>query len=188
MISSLEEVQQVRSLLEEAKGELRAKGEPFNPKIPLGIMVEIPAAALMIEELLGAVDFVSIGTNDLIQYFLAVDRNNERVASQFDPYHPAVLRVIYKVIKACNRAIKPVSVCGEMAADALACQILVGMGVREVSVAPQFVPKLKLAIQQACVSDLAPFIQALLKTRTAMDAKRLIEDKFVKFPILPRRV
>jgi phosphotransferase system enzyme I (PtsI) len=151
-------------------------------------MVEIPAAALMIEELLGAVDFVSIGTNDLIQYFLAVDRNNERVASQFDPYHPAVLRVIYKVIKACNRAIKPVSVCGEMAADALACQILVGMGVREVSVAPQFVPKLKLAIQQACVSDLAPFIQALLKTRTAMDAKRLIEDKFVKFPILPRRV
>jgi phosphotransferase system enzyme I (PtsP) len=188
MISSLEEVQQVRSLLEEVKGELRAKGEPFNPKIPLGIMVEIPAAALMIEELLGAVDFVSIGTNDLIQYVLAVDRNNERVASQFDPYHPAVLRFIYKVIKACNRAKKPVSVCGEMAADALACQILVGMGVRAVSVAPQFVPKLKLAIQQACVSDLAPFIQALLKTRTAMNAKRLIEDRFVKFPILPRKV
>lgn len=188
MISSLEEVHQVKSFLEETKGELKAKGEAFNPKIPLGVMVEIPAAALMIEDLLRAVNFVSIGTNDLIQYFLAVDRNNERVASQFDPYHPAVLRVVHRVVKACKRARKPVSVCGEMAADALACQILVGMGVRAVSVAPQFVPKLKLAVQQACVSDLAPFIQALLKARTAIEAKRLIEDKFVKFPILPKRV
>lgn len=184
MISSLEEVQQVRVLLEEAKEELKSKGEPYDPKIPLGIMVEIPAAALMIEDLLDTVDFVSIGTNDLIQYFLAVDRNNEQVSGQFDPYHPSVLRVINRVIKACHRKKRPVSVCGEMASDTLACQLLVGMGARKLSVSPQFVPRIKLAVQQICIRDLTPFIQTLLKAQTATEAKRLIEDRFVNFPIL----
>lgn len=188
MISSLEEIQQSRALLEEAKRELKSRGERFDPKLPLGIMVEIPAAALMIEDLLGAVDFVSIGTNDLIQYFLAVDRNNEHVAEQFDPYHPSVLRVIHRVVKACDRKKKPVSVCGEMASDTLACQLLLGMGVRRLSVSPQFVPRIKLAVQQTCTQDLAPFIRSLLKAHTATEAKRLIEDRFTNLPILAGKV
>lgn len=186
MISSVEEVVRTKEFIEEVKVELTKEGKQFADSQPVGIMVEIPAAVEIIEDLLNHVDFVSIGTNDLIQYFLAVDRNNERVSAQFEPYHPAVLKAISRVVKACKKAGKYVSVCGEMAADPLASQILVGMGISALSVAPQFVPKIKVSIRQVCYKDLEQFASSLLEARSTREVKLCIEDKFTKFRIIPK--
>jgi phosphotransferase system enzyme I (PtsP) len=143
MISSIGELRRARELVEEAKQELGSSGTPFDAAIPVGVMIEVPAAALTAEALARECDFFSIGTNDLTQYTLAVDRGNERVAHLYDPLHPAVLSLIDRSARAAARAGIPVSVCGEMASNPLAVPILVGLGITELSSTPSAVPIVK---------------------------------------------
>ncbi|HTY07974.1 MAG TPA: phosphoenolpyruvate--protein phosphotransferase, partial [Candidatus Edwardsbacteria bacterium] len=146
MICCREEVRRSRELLAECQRELAAKGLRTDPAVRLGIMVETPAAALMAEQLAKEVDFFSIGSNDLTQYTLAVDRTNERVARLYEPFHPAVLRLVREVIEAGHRNGIWVGLCGEMGADPLAVPLLLGLGLDELSVNPGSVPEVKKII------------------------------------------
>jgi len=148
MVSSLAEVHQANDLLHEAKENLRAESYPIDDNIKVGIMIEIPSAALIASSLARAVDFFSIGTNDLVQYTLAVDRGNERVATLYEPTHPAVLRLMEMTIQAAHEQKIPVEVCGEMGGSAILAPLLVGMGVNELSMVPSAVPIVKSVIRR----------------------------------------
>ncbi len=136
MVSSFEEIRQVRELWEGTQEELRRQGAVFDEKIPFGIMIEVPSVAILADSLMAEVDFMSIGTNDLIQYTLAVDRDNDLVNSLYQPLHPAVLQLIGRVIEAGRKADKPVALCGEMAGDPQYIPLLVGMGLLDLSMNP----------------------------------------------------
>lgn len=146
MISGVDELLLIRSIANEVKDELAAAGVLFNDKIPLGIMIEIPAAVQTAPMLAKYADFFSIGTNDLIQYTLAADRNNAKVKSYYNPFHPAILHSIKQVAVAAGSAKIPVSLCGEMASDPLAALLLAGMGISELSMASPAIPFVKQAI------------------------------------------
>jgi phosphotransferase system enzyme I (PtsP) len=146
MISGVEEIVTIRSLVAEVREELTAAGIPFNADIPLGIMIEIPAAVQTAAILAQHADFFSIGTNDLIQYTLAADRNNPRVKSYYNHFHPAVLHSIKQVADAAKSAGIPVSLCGEMAADPFSALLLAGLGITELSMASPAIPFVKQAI------------------------------------------
>lgn len=153
MISSLSEVQKANRLLEEAKEELRAKNCPFDENLEVGIMIEIPAAAMTADLLIREVDFFSIGTNDLIQYTVAADRMNEKVADLYQPLHPAVLRLIQHTIDASHRAGKWTGMCGEMAGDPHTTAILLGLGLDEFSMSAVSIPCIKHTIRGLTMSQ-----------------------------------
>jgi len=136
MISSIEEIRQVRDLFESTKIELRKEGIPFDERIPFGIMIEVPSVAIIVDQLVKELDFLSIGTNDLIQYTLAVDRDNDLVNSLYQPLNPAVLRLIQTVTEVARKANKPVTLCGEMAGNLQYIPLLVGMGLVDLSMNP----------------------------------------------------
>src|SRR5438445_189748 len=152
MISSLEEIRRAKELLEEAKEELRREGRDFEPNMPIGMMVETPSAVWMATNLIREVDFFSIGTNDLIQYLLAVDRNNRKVAQLYEPLHPAVLSAIHETVQAAKGAGKWAGMCGEMAADPLCTIVLLGLGLDDLSMGPFFVPVIKRIIRSVSYS------------------------------------
>ena len=143
MIGSVEELRAAKAVVATAQAELAAEGVAFAANIPVGIMIEIPSAALTADVLAKEADFFSIGTNDLCQYTLAVDRMNEKIASLYDPFHPAVLRLIRMVIEEGDRAGIPVGMCGEMAGDVRATELLFGMGLREFSMVAPSIPAVK---------------------------------------------
>jgi len=143
MISSIEELRAAREIIRETQQNMRRAGQPFDPDLPVGIMVEVPSAALIGEALARECDFFSIGTNDLTQYTLAVDRGNEQIAHLFDPLHPAVIALIDRSVRAAAQAGIPISVCGEMASNPLAVPVLVGLGISELSGTPAAVPVVK---------------------------------------------
>ncbi len=175
MISSLDELWQARSLLEEAKDELRAEGRDFVEDCKLGIMVEVPAVALMTDQFAGEVDFLSLGTNDLTQYALAVDRGTSKVADLYDPYHPAVLRLISMVSEGGRRAGTPVSICGEMAGDPLATVPLVGLGLEQLSLSPALIPEVKEVIRAIKVGEAEAIAADCLEMRTGAEVRRYLE-------------
>ena len=162
MLSNLAELRQARLLLERAKESLRKQNIPFDEQIQMGGMVEVPAAAINAEAFAQELDFLSIGTNDLIQYTLAIDRADDAVAHLYNPLHPAVLRLIQITIQAAEKYQKPVSVCGEMAGDIKLTRLLVGMGMRQLSMHPSHILSVKSQILQSEESVLAKQAKKIL--------------------------
>lgn len=165
MISGAEELDRALVVLEEAKAELRSRSVPFNAKMQVGSMIEIPSAALTGDILAEKCDFFSVGTNDLIQYLLAVDRVNTRTAHLYEPTHPAVLRALKSIFDAAHEARIKVSVCGEMAGDPILAPLLLGLGADELSMAPSNLPGVKYFVQHMKSTDAAKLARDALKTR-----------------------
>jgi phosphoenolpyruvate-protein phosphotransferase len=174
MISSLEEIQKVKEILAEAKSELEREGTPYDRSMELGIMVEVPAAVQLAERFLREVDFLSIGTNDLIQYILAVDRSNRKVASLYEPLHPAVLAALNATIEAGKREGKRVAMCGEMAGDPLSALLLLGMGLEEFSMGSLYIPVIKKAIRSIGYQQAKTTAEIVLKMDTVGEIKRYL--------------
>ncbi|MFQ5717686.1 MAG: phosphoenolpyruvate--protein phosphotransferase, partial [Nitrospinales bacterium] len=154
MVSYVGEIVEANKFLEKAKAELREDQIPFDDNIEVGAMIETPASAICVSHILEEVDFISIGTNDLIQYVLAVDRTNENLAHLYQPFHPSVLKILKDVFSAANKAGKKVSVCGELGGDPMATQLLLGLGkVDELSMVPHSIPKVKKIIRSANLEE-----------------------------------
>ncbi|MBC7988782.1 MAG: phosphoenolpyruvate--protein phosphotransferase, partial [Luteimonas sp.] len=165
MISSREEIIEVRTLLNRVARDLRSQGHEIADHVPLGAMIEVPAAALALPTFVAAVDFLSIGTNDLVQYLLAVDRNNEALGELYTPLHPALLRLLQGVIRIAKARNKPVAVCGEMAGDAAFAPLLLALGLEEFSLHPATLLELRRAIRSFDLSKLRARAPALLRAR-----------------------
>ena len=175
MLSSLSELRQTKQLLERAKASLREEHIPFDEQIALGGMIEIPAAAISAEAFAQELDFLSIGTNDLIQYTLAIDRADDAVAHLYNPLHPAVLRLIQMTIQAAQKYQKPVSVCGEMAGDTRLTRLLVGMGMRQLSMHPSHILSVKSHILQSEDSVLSRQAKKILSLSDIDKIEPLVE-------------
>ena len=169
LVSGVDEVRRIKRVVEEVKEELSREGKPFDETIALGIMVELPAAVMCAEMLAEEVDYFSIGSNDLIQYTLACDRNNPRVKKWYDPYHPAVLHSIKKVADAAAKAGKPASLCGEMAGDPVGAVLLMGLGVRSFSLSAPNIPQVKEAIRSVSLSRATAIAQHVLGMASAQE-------------------
>jgi phosphotransferase system enzyme I (PtsI) len=162
-------------LIERAREQLRARKVPFADHIPVGGMIEVPAAALTAERFIERLDFLSIGTNDLIQYTLAIDRSDDRVAHLYDQFHPAVLQLIARTIRVSRRAGKPVAVCGEMAGEVDACPFLLGAGLTEFSMHPSSLLRIKREILGAEYSRLAPKVKRVLAMTDPIRVRAALE-------------
>jgi phosphotransferase system enzyme I (PtsI) len=183
MISSIHEVRDAKQVLEAAKQELVTEGRGFDDSVPVGIMIETPAAAVIADFLAEESDFFSIGSNDLVQYALAVDRGNDRVAYLYDSYHPAVLRMIAQTVAAARKHRKWVGLCGEMAGDPLATLLLIGLGLDELSTSPALVPEIKSVIRTTSYAYARRVFNKAVRMRTGSDVRRYLEQIFrVKFP------
>ena len=176
MVSSVGEVVAARRLLDQAQAELSAEGVEFKDEIELGIMVEIPSAAIQIDAFLPHVDFLSIGTNDLIQYVLAVDRINEHVTHLYDPYHPAVVRLLDHVVRTAHGKGKWVSVCGEMTSDPRAVPLLVGLGVDAMSVSPRMYLRVKQAVRGLKYEAMKKIVAKAVTCAESDEIRRLLEQ------------
>jgi phosphotransferase system enzyme I (PtsP) len=177
MVSCVEELDQVNALIDEAKGALRGYGVAFDEDVPVGVMIEVPSAALIADVLAPRCAYFSIGTNDLTQYTLAVDRGNERVAHLYDPLHPAVLKLIDATVRAARRAGITVSVCGEMAGDALAVPLLVGLGISELSATPSAVPVVKEIVRALDTGTASGDARAALQAKSAAEVRAIAVER-----------
>ena len=162
MLSHSQEIDASLILIDRARAQLHQRGVAFGKSVPVGGMIEVPAAALSANWFAQRLDFLSIGTNDLVQYTLAIDRSDHRIAHLYDEFHPAVLRLIAATIRAGHKAGKPVSVCGEMAGDVAACALLLGMGLTEFSMHPASLLRVKREVLRSEISRLAPRVRRLL--------------------------
>jgi phosphoenolpyruvate-protein phosphotransferase (PTS system enzyme I) len=169
MISGLEELRGAKAVLAECHEELRRSGIPSSEEIEVGAMIEIPSAALCANVLASEVDFFSIGTNDLIQYTLAVDRVNEKIAHLYEPTHPAILRLLRIITEAAHAHHIWVGVCGEMAGDVALVPLLLGLGVDELSAAATLVPRVKRAVQSLAIPECRDLVEETLKLNTASE-------------------
>ncbi|EPY08752.1 phosphoenolpyruvate-protein phosphotransferase (phosphotransferase system, enzyme I) [Paenibacillus alvei TS-15] len=177
MITSVNEVQAAKSILEQAKAELREEGLPFNEELPVGIMIEVPAAAMIADQLAKEVDFFSIGTNDLVQYTLAVDRMNEQIAHMYDPFHPAVLRLIRYTVQAAKQAGIMVGVCGEMAGDPRAVPIWLALGVNKLSMSSRSIPRVKAAVRRSTVEQCKRIADSVFESGTKEEIEMVLEQR-----------
>lgn len=174
-VTGVEEVRAARTAVTHARDALRARGLP-TPDVPIGVMIEVPSAALTIDLLAKEADFVSIGTNDLIQYLLAVDRTDDRVSGMYAPLHPAILRVLRHVVRGAKRAGVPVSVCGEMAADPVLLPLLAGLGLREFSMTPAAIPVAKQVVRGLRIPDTTRLASRALKAATSAEVEQVLAE------------
>ena len=186
MLCNLQEIESTLRLIEEAKRSLRRDGLAFNPNLPVGGMVEVPAAALAAGSFARHLDFLSIGTNDLVQYTLAIDRVDETVTYLYDPLHPAILRLIRMVIEAGERHGIPVAMCGEMAGDTRFTRLLLGMGLREFSMQPRSLLEVKSVVRESDVAELSAQMEDLLDSLEGLEPEDLLVriDRLAPQPVL----
>jgi phosphotransferase system enzyme I (PtsI) len=163
MLSSVTEIQQTLQFIAHVKQELDQQGIAYNPEVQIGGMIEIPAAALALGAFIRKLDFLSIGTNDLIQYTLAIDRTDEEVAHLYDPLHPAILQLLHHVISKANKARIPIAVCGEMAGETIYTRLLLGLGLRQFSMQASQLLGVKQRILTTGVPEIMPLVQKMLR-------------------------
>jgi phosphotransferase system enzyme I (PtsI) len=176
MISNLQELRLAKGILAEAKAELHNKQIAFNAEIKVGIMIEIPSAAIMADILAKEADFFSIGTNDLCQYTLAVDRMNEKISHLYDPFNPAVLRLISNVIGEGNKHKIHVGLCGEMASDPLATLLLMGMGLEDFSMSAASIPAIKNIIINNSIAKATEIYKKVMEMNNSEDIKAYLQE------------
>jgi phosphotransferase system enzyme I (PtsI) len=183
MISSLDELRQANAICKEVKDELREKRVPYGENCEVGIMAETPAAVFIADSLAREADFFSIGTNDLIQYTLAVDRGNEKIAHLYEPLHPAILRSIKTLVETGHKHDIWVGVCGEMCGDPAGAVILLGLGLDEFSTSPFLLPEIKTIVRSVTYAEAKELAERALCLSTAADVRRFVEDRIAsKFP------
>ncbi|MBI4810014.1 MAG: phosphoenolpyruvate--protein phosphotransferase [Ignavibacteriales bacterium] len=186
MVTSIMEVKKAKEYIRKVKAELRAKNIKFHDKIPIGVMIEVPSAALMAMQIATEVDFFSIGSNDLTQYLLAVDRGNKLVAKMFQELEPSVLITLKHVINAGHKAGIWVGLCGQMAGNPLAAPILVGLGMDELSVVPAILPEIKKIIRSINYQHAQEIAQIVLQLSTGEEVELYMRRVFRKeFPDIP---
>jgi phosphotransferase system enzyme I (PtsI) len=178
VVGGLDDVRRARGVIREVQSELRARGVRFEREVPIGAMIEVPSAALMVPALAREVDFFSLGTNDLAQYLLAVDREDERVARYYQPLHPSVLRLIHSVAEAAGAAERELTICGEMAGIAANAELLVGLGLRRFSVAPSQLLEVKEAIRGVRLDEAERMARAALELGTAEEIEALVAERY----------
>ena len=170
-------------ILPEAREELRGEGVPFGEGIKVGAMIEIPSASIIADTLANEVDFFSIGTNDLIQYALAIDRINEHVSYLYEPLHPAILRMIKGVVEAGHRAGIEVAICGEMAADPAHILILLGLGLDELSMNPFYIPRVKKILRSSNHEEARQLLDEVSQLHTAAEIEECVKKRMAeRFP------
>lgn len=175
MLSHAHQIDQTLAALEQAKSSLRGDRIAFDENIEIGGMIEIPAAALAVGLFLRRLNFLSIGTNDLIQYTLAIDRSDEQVSNLYDPLHPAILMLLAHVISSAEKANIPVSMCGEVAGDPRLTRLLLGMGLRQFSMHPAQIPEVKQKIKQSDISELAPIVRRIMRIEESAKIQEQID-------------
>jgi len=181
MITSLGELFRLKNVIEKVKADLISEKILFRPDIEIGIMIEVPSAVIMADTLAKEVDFLSVGTNDLIQYSLAIDRSNEHVAHMYEPFHPAVLRMIKQTVDSGHASGIEVAVCGEMAGDVVAAPVLLGLGVDELSMRPSVIPFVKRLLRHSCFRQLADLGRDVLKCGEASEVRELLASYLPKY-------
>ncbi|MGH1366481.1 MAG: phosphoenolpyruvate--protein phosphotransferase [Calditrichia bacterium] len=185
MVSGLEEIFQIKELFEEAKQQLRDRGLSINEDIPIGMMIEIPSAVVMADMFAAEVDFFSVGTNDLVQYTLAVDRGNEKISRLYSHFHPAILRMLKQVSEAAARANIPVTVCGEMAGDPAALPLLLAMDYTSLSASNMVIPGMKKIVRELAIKDCLELHNQLLTLQTSQEIeKQAVAFVAERFPVL----
>ena len=175
MLASVAEIDATLAMIDQAKEALRERGEPFDEGVEVGGMIEVPAAVLAIGGFLAKLDFLSIGTNDLIQYTLAVDRSDEAVSHLYDPLHPAIIKLIALAISAANKAKVPIAVCGEMAGEAGLTRLLLGLGLRNFSMHPAHVPTVKQRVLTSDVAAARPIVDRMKRTDSPAKLAALLD-------------
>lgn len=176
MITALEECRRIRQFVRRARQRLAQEGKEFA-EVPIGMMLEVPAAAIAIDTMLPVVDFVSVGSNDLVQYLMAADRDNPKVSHLCQPLAPPVLRVLSSVIETCNAAGKPITVCGEMAGQPRAFVLLLGMGLRSFSMSSAFIPSVKELASRVTIDQARSILHRALELKTTAQVKRYMADQ-----------
>ena len=177
MISGIEELNKAKAVLEEVKDELSEAGIPFDKGMPVGIMIEVPSAAILADKLAKEVDFFSIGTNDLLQYSLAIDRVNEHVAYLYEPLHPAILRVVKNVADAAHNEGIEVGICGEMAGEPDYALVLLGLGLDQFSMDALSIPKVKKLIRSITFKESKEIMEKALTFSTVSEVKEFMKDR-----------
>jgi phosphotransferase system enzyme I (PtsI) len=176
MISGIEEIREAKQLLQETRDELVAEGVKVAPKMEIGAMIEVPSAVVIADKLAREVDFFSIGTNDLIQYALAIDRANERLTYLYEPLHPAVLRLLKRVVDVAHEANIRVAMCGEMAGDPICCLILLGMELDELSMSHLAIPRIKRIIRESSLKEAKTLLKKAMTFSAASEVRGYVEN------------
>jgi phosphotransferase system enzyme I (PtsI) len=183
LVTTVGEFRQARLLFNDVAEELREEGQEVSRDIPVGMMVEVPSAAIQAPSFAKVADFFSIGTNDLIQYTVAVDRGNERVANLYTAANPAILRLVRGITKAAGRRHKPVSICGEIAGDVTYTMLLIGLGLRTLSLVPALIPRVREVVRRVSVEDCENLARRVTRLESERGILRALREELER--VLP---